>query len=254
MSLMLDCGGKKASYEDLTQIRTPDRTETHVPVPHHEFVNMVRDNVPKGYKISAEEFGIHGSKFFGVLYLDHADKFNEDYSFTVGMRNCHGKVLKNSIAFGSKVFVCDNMCFSGTNVVHRKHTAHIIRDLGGIIEGIMKKARQANLDLDSQILGMKNRDMTQAEIHDLSVRLMDSGVLTPRSLKKTLEEYRRPKHSAFLPRTMWSYLNAVTESIKPPKDRGNFDLHCNRTSNLHEVCVDYQTPVMPTREDTVLSI
>ena len=244
MSLMMHCGAKPITLRNLQYDPTPPRTRSHVPVSHFDFANRVRGKVPSGYKISKEEYGVQGSRFFGVMYIDRNDAPNDDYNFVVGMRGCNGKTMKRSIAFGSHVFVCDNMCFSGTTVVHRKHTSGILRDLDGIIEGVMNQARKAGHDLDEQIAYFKDRDMAPREIHDLSVLCMDEGVLTPRTLKKTLGEYRKPQHNAFLPRTMWSFMNAVTESLKPKKEqlgkgRGNFDLHTERTTKLHDLCFDY---------------
>jgi len=245
MSLIMHCGAKPITLRDLQFDPTPPRTRSHVPVPHWDFANRIRGKVPSGYKIRNEAYGVQGTRFFGVLYIDRDDAPNDDYNFVIGMRGCNGKTMKRSIAFGSHVFVCDNMCFSGTTVVHRKHTAGILRDLDGIIDGVMNQARTAGHDLDKQIAYFKDREMSPSEIHDLSVLCMDEGVLTPRTLKKTLEGYRRPKHDAFLPRTMWSYLNAVTESLKPTKQqldkgRGNFDLHTERTTKLHDLCQSYR--------------
>ena len=240
MSLMMHCGARPTTLRELQVDWTPPRTRSHVPVSHFDFANRVRGRIPNGYKISKEEYGLQGSRFFGVMYLRDEHNRNDDYDFCIGMRGCNAKSMKRSIAFGSHVFVCDNMCFSGTTVVHRKHTAGILRDLDGIIDGVMNQLRSANQKLDEDIAYFKERDMTSSEIHDLSVLCMDEGVLTPRTLKKSLKEYREPRHDAFLPRTMWSYVNAVTESLKPAKaGRGNFDLHTERTTKLHDLCLDY---------------
>lgn len=244
MSLMLHCGGQRASLLDLQNTRTPPRTKSHVPVPHFDYVNMVRTRLPNTWKIRKEEYAIHGWKLFGVLYIDRpTPKFikPDDYEMMIGLRNDHGKQMTWSIALGSHVFVCDNLCISGTSVVHRKHTPRILHDLPGLIDGVMNNISTQGDTLDNDICAMKSRKMHTVEIHDLSVFLMDSGVLTPRTLKKALEEYRRPKHEQFQPRTMWSFVNACTEALKPPAERGNFNLHTERTITLHQICKDYRS-------------
>ena len=42
MSLIIHAGASPVSYEDLRNVKTPEGTETHVPVPHHEIVELIR--------------------------------------------------------------------------------------------------------------------------------------------------------------------------------------------------------------------
>ncbi len=48
MSLLLHCGGKPATYEDIAAIPTPDRTATYTPVPYTRLINLVREEI-RGY-------------------------------------------------------------------------------------------------------------------------------------------------------------------------------------------------------------
>ena len=42
MTLMLHTGGQAIAYGDLRDLSTPDPTASHVPIPHHSVVDMVR--------------------------------------------------------------------------------------------------------------------------------------------------------------------------------------------------------------------
>jgi hypothetical protein len=55
----------------------------------------------------------------------------DDYTDTVGLRNSHDKSFPIGIAFGSRVFVCDNLAFHGEHVIRRKHTVKAKRELPG---------------------------------------------------------------------------------------------------------------------------
>jgi hypothetical protein len=46
----------------------------------------------------------------------------------VGLRNSHDKSFPVGIAFGSRVFVCDNAAFIADHVIKRRHTANAKRD------------------------------------------------------------------------------------------------------------------------------
>ncbi len=74
-----------------------------------------------GHEIIREDYGVtpDGARFFGVLSLKSE---YGDYSDTVGLRNSHDKRFPIGISFGSRVFVCDNLAFSGDRVIRRKHT------------------------------------------------------------------------------------------------------------------------------------
>ena len=42
MTLMLHTGGEAIEYGALRELPVPDATETHVPIPHHSVVDMVK--------------------------------------------------------------------------------------------------------------------------------------------------------------------------------------------------------------------
>ena len=59
MSLMLHAGGTPVSYDDLRAISTPLGTDSHVPVPHHEVVELVRYTLGfYGHEIAEESHAI----------------------------------------------------------------------------------------------------------------------------------------------------------------------------------------------------
>ena len=42
MTLLLHAGAGALDYSDLRQLETPEATRTHVPIPHHRLVDVVR--------------------------------------------------------------------------------------------------------------------------------------------------------------------------------------------------------------------
>ncbi len=72
MSLILHSGAAMVSYDDLRLVPTPDGTDTHVPVAHHEIVELLRYTL--GYfrhEIVDEHHGVtsEGLLYFGLLSL-----------------------------------------------------------------------------------------------------------------------------------------------------------------------------------------
>jgi hypothetical protein len=52
--------------------------------------------------------------------------------------NNHDKSFPIGIAFGSRVFVCDNLAFVGDRVIRRKHTSKAKRELPGLVTQIIE--------------------------------------------------------------------------------------------------------------------
>jgi hypothetical protein len=50
-----------------------------------------------------------------------------------GLRNSHDKSFPIGVAFGSRVFVCDNLAFIADHVVKRRHTTNLKRDLPALV-------------------------------------------------------------------------------------------------------------------------
>src|SRR6202051_1263297 len=109
--LCLHCGGEGVSYDALRQLETPPATPTHVPIPHFRVVDMLRHTLGfYGHEITEEHHGLteDGARYFGLLSLRSTYTGYED---AVGLRNSHDKSFPIGVAFGSRVFVCDNLAF-----------------------------------------------------------------------------------------------------------------------------------------------
>jgi hypothetical protein len=100
-------------HQQLALVPTPQGTATHRPIPHHEVVNALIETL--GFRhigVVAEKYAVSkdGMKMFGAIDLDTAE---HDFRFSVAIRNSHDKSMRLAMTVGYKVFVCDNMAFSG---------------------------------------------------------------------------------------------------------------------------------------------
>ena len=113
MTLILHAGANAVSYDALRVVQTPEATSTHVPIPHHELVELVRFTLGfHQHEIVSEDHAImpDGMRYFGLMSLRSP---YGDYTDVVGLRNAHDRSFSIGIAFGSRVFVCDNTAFLG---------------------------------------------------------------------------------------------------------------------------------------------
>lgn len=236
--LMLHCGGRIASLEEIAEVETPTANRSHVPVSHLDVIESARSAlVDSGYSITDEEHGLAGAggngdaRYFGILQISQdGRKDRGDYSWTLGIRNSHDKKFPVGFAAGSRAFVCDNTAFSAESTVARKHTRNVRRDLpGAIARAIGGMAESLGL-LDTRYDAYKERELRDAEANDILVKLLDNRAIVTRDLAPILHEWRTPKHDEFLPRTAWSLFNGVTETHKAISDP---TVLVNRSAALH---------------------
>lgn len=212
MSLMLHSGAEAVIYDDLRALAMPEATATHVPIPHHAVVDMVRYSLGfYGHEIVEEHYGVtpDGARFFGVLSLrsDYGD-----YCDSVGLRNSHDKRFPIGISFGSRVFVCDNLAFAGDHVIRRKHTANAKRDLPGLVAEVVEPLR------DQRVIQAQTFDMYRAtrlnarQVDHAIMQFYRAGIINVTRIAEVLEAYEKPPHD-WGDETAYRLFNAATFSL-----------------------------------------
>src|SRR5216117_230450 len=115
----------KINRQELELIATPAATTTHRPIPHHEIVQALVETL--GFRhigIVRDEYAVSpdGMRMFGVLDLDTG---MHGCRFSIGVRNANDKSMRLAMTVGYRVFVCENMAFSGDfEPVLAKHSKH----------------------------------------------------------------------------------------------------------------------------------
>jgi hypothetical protein len=148
--------------------------------------------------------------YFGLFQLTGGD----DFGMVVGARNSHIKRFAAGLVAGSNVFVCDNLCFSGEVSLSRKHTRHILRDLGSVVAKAFGLISSLQKTQEERFSLYKQTELTDRHANDLLIRAMDCGAIAASKLPKVLEQWRTPNHPEFKDRTVWSLHNAFTEVYK----------------------------------------
>ena len=117
--------GNKLTREELAQVRTPEGTATHKPIPHITVVEKLIEALSfRQIVVVREEYAVSsdGMKMFGVM--DLSSGFDQ-CRFAVGLRNSHDKSFRLSCTVGLRVFVCENLSFHGEYTpVLAKHSIH----------------------------------------------------------------------------------------------------------------------------------
>jgi Domain of unknown function (DUF932) len=230
-NLILHCGARAVSREQVAAVSTPSRTASWVPLPHHQLLNGVQTALEHaGLSVVTEAHGLtrDGDRYFGLLQLanGHSDT---DFGLVVGLRNSHDKAFPAGLVVGASIFICDNLSFSGEVRLARKHTVHVERDLPQLIDRAVGRLGDLRRTQESRFLAYKNQELTDGAAHDLVVQALDARVLPVTKIPDVLHEWRKPRHPEFREgRTAWTLFNAFTETLK-----GNLDALPGRTQALH---------------------
>lgn len=234
-TLCIHAGGQLVTREQVESAHTPEayrpKTRLYCPVSHYRLLREVEDSIHAGgLNIREEQFALakDGARFFGLLTLESE---NGQFASTIGIRNAHDLSCGIRLSIGGRVFVCDNLSFSGDEVVRTPHTRNVYSRLSGLVglavgNLIAKRGQLADRFTayqEKEILGSTN-------LNDLILRSYIAGAFPTTAIPEVIAEYKAPRHPEFAKEeNLWRLFNSVTEVLK---NHGNIE---GRTRALHTV-------------------
>ena len=213
--LLAHCGSSKITREELKLIPTPEASATHQPIPHNQIVEALVEGLSFRH-ISAirEEYAVSsdGMKMFGVLDLETTF---DRCRFSVGIRNSNDKSMRLALTVGYRVFVCDNMAFSGDfTPVLAKHSKHfnLIDAVSVGIDRMQRNFQPMQRQVEAWRATQLSDDAAKVVIYRAFV---EDELDAPKHLAKAVHMlYFNPQYPEFAPRTLWSLSNAFTSAFK----------------------------------------
>lgn len=168
----------RATRQQVIDVPTPARTDTWGVIGHGQLIETLTNSVDNaGHRIVNEEYSLSkdGGKLFGAFTLDHA---SGELAWMIGFRNSINKSMALGITAGTRIFVCDNLAFSGSFIQFRKHT-------GGLdTEELQELSNQSVLLMEDRLKGfenwqlsLKNYALSRQDKEALTVRAVEEGVL-----------------------------------------------------------------------------
>lgn len=243
----------KVNIEQVKAVRCPEGTKSWKPISHFDLIERAKEAADKvGLKIGNEEYGLskeNNTQMFGVIEILNHDHFNNEIRLMMGLRNSIDKSLSAGICWGSKVFVCDNLCFSaydselGSSLITRKHTRFIENDLPLRLDEGMKKFEFAKEYHEKFFNNLKNSYVSMYDVHDVLVKAAIEGAIPNKDIPKVREEYlfhlHKPEtpeqeakwHESFSEPNAFSLFNAFTETAKPYQAKNSL-VSADRTIKL----------------------
>lgn len=210
-------GGEVVDFDTVRRVPTPPPTKTHYPISHATYVEHVRAVLEDtNFVIGAEQHALshNGERYFGMFHLDNPPGSTREFSWAVGLRNSHDMHISARLAAGTRVFVCDNLCFSGEIMLARKHTKNAQADLKNLTVKAIGDLNDLLGYEDYRFEAYKTFTVADKDVHDIVIRAVDCKAITPSRIPYVLQQWREPAHEEFQPRNVWSLFNAVTEDYK----------------------------------------
>lgn len=232
---MMHCGAHATSLPALAGLPLPEETDTHKPIAHHQFFELALDRLlDQGYAVSNPQHFLNreGAHYFGLMQLHHEDEEQGAKHATMcALRNSHDKTFAASLAIGARVFVCDNLSFSGDIVVGRKHTTNIWNELPEIFEGAIKKIRVMRKRQDIRFAEYREAPLDDYAVDHLIMETYREGIINVQRIGKVNQEWHNPS-ADHGDKSVWRYFNAVTAALGPASANQLIQLP-KKTIDLH---------------------
>lgn len=214
MTLILHRGAEAVGFDALKAVATPDATTSHIPLPHFQLVEMARYALGFfGHEIVEEAHSVtpDGMRYFGLMTLrsDHGL-----FTDTLGLRNSNDKAFPIGLAYGAKVFVCDNLSFQGDFIIRRKHTANSKRELPGLVSELIEPLALQRAAQASTFLTYQRTPLTIETADHAILEMFRGGILNIQRVPEVLEQFEKPRHEEWGDHTAWTLFNATTAALE----------------------------------------
>src|SRR5258708_1608562 len=204
------------SREDLCLIAPPPPTGTWRPIAHGDLIQALdRQLLVRGITIRDQRFAVqrYGARLFAVL--DLSIESTGEFCASMGIRTANDRSMALEIAVGVRVFVCDNLAFSGDLIaLRRKHTAKF--DLNSDISRAVDRYQAHLLALQRRIAMVREDTISDDEAKSTIFEAFRFEILPVRFFKRVGDGYFKPTAALtdLQPRTMWGLHNAFTRCVR----------------------------------------
>jgi hypothetical protein len=217
----VDC--KYITRDQLQFLSTPEPTSTWKPIPHYELVTALADELGRrNITVTREQYAVGGrdeARLFGTMDLCVPDVEDAFIGTSLGIRTANDRTMQMQVVAAARVFVCDNMSFSGSSgavFLKKRHTSGL--NLGDAlppaIEMYLDKSGAWRADIDR----MREFSLSDGRAKELiyDAFLGKKAVLPIRLLDDVDHLYfdDQDQRDKFEDRTLWSLNNAFTEAVK----------------------------------------
>ena len=244
MSLVLHCGAQHVTREQIQALPQPQALgPKHAPIHHADFIREVEGElVEAGYNLTEQAFGMtpDGNRLFGTMAVEHPlYQGFEGGQFIVGLRGSNDNTFARELSAGTRVFVCDNLAFSGLVQMRTKQTTFIRGRLPRLIEDMIA---DLEVHFSRTVKQVDQYRLTQIPTSAADAAILEMGrqnIVNWSELGKVVKEWDEPSHEEHAEdgRSVWRLFNAATETMKLRNpEHPRLATLAPKTVKLHRIC------------------
>ncbi len=211
MSHSILIGTNKVTEAEVIQVPAVPFTNSFHPIHHRHIIDAIRSGVvATGLEIVNTQYvlGNNGKRMFGVWDLSGG---SDEMCWSIGIRNSMDKSMALGITAGTRVFVCENLAFSGEFVEFRKHTKGLVLDELEFMAYRAMKKMVANLTkFQSWHEGLKSFSLTEWDAKILLVEIMTNNIIPPSKFARFSDLY----FGGVYDQTLWGFHETVTDVLR----------------------------------------
>lgn len=214
-STLLSANSQIVTRTELSEVAAPPPTATWRPIAHYDLVQSLdRQLAVRNIRIVKEELALarEGLRLFGVLELEVPGTnggSGRDYHFAMGIRTANDRSFATQLVAGARVFVCDNLAFSGDLIaMNRKHTAKF--DLNADLSRAVDVYERHLATFGDKFEGLHSRHLRGWEAKEMMFDAIAEGVVPARVIPAVIAGYWM--HEGDL--TAWHLHNIFTSAFK----------------------------------------
>lgn len=196
------------TYSQLKLLPLPKATATWKPISFSRIINELYHNINQhDVIIDREQLAVsHDAlKMFATFDLRYGD--NGEYQAALGLRTSNNKTLSVQIAIGARVFVCDNMSFSGDMIaLKRKHTAKL--DITAEMAKGVDKYFKSYERFQGDIARLKGKMLLESDAERMIYTAFDKEILPVRLFHSVVKSYRDVRSHSHI--SQWQLHNCFT--------------------------------------------
>lgn len=204
-------GQNKVTEAEVIQVPAVPFTKSFHPVHHRQVLDAIRSGVvATGLEIVKTDYVLanNGNRMFGVWDLSGG---SDELCWSIGIRNSMDKSMALGITAGTRVFVCENLAFSGEFVEFRKHTKGLVYDELEFMAYRAMKKMVANLaKFQAWHEGLKNFSLAEWDAKILLVEIMTQNIIPPSKFGRFNELYFGGVYDP----TLWGFHETVTDVLR----------------------------------------
>lgn len=206
-----------SSIGEVMSVPVPKKTSTYMPVPHHEVIEYVEnelvDMLPE-FRLQKNVYGLSrcGQALFGMITF--AEKGDRYMGPSIAFRNSYDKSISLGFAFGSQVFICANGMLTGDILVAKKHTLNVWNSVRELVQNSVHRVKESYQDMQLEVENMRKHKMSDTQAYWTLGQLRGEGVLASRIFENALKEWADPTYSEHKDGTALQLYNACTEGLK----------------------------------------